>query len=162
MTPEAGKRIDSASRVIKALPQIIYQAYLNPDWLASWLPPRGMKARVDEFDPRAGGTYRIVLTYDDPNHVAPGKSSAHGDVVRGRFLELVPGERIVQLVEFESDDPAFAGEMRMTWLLVPVPGGTNVIIRGENVPPGIRAEDHEAGFTSTLENLAAFVERHEP
>jgi uncharacterized protein YndB with AHSA1/START domain len=53
----------------------------------------------------------MALTYDQPDHSAPGKTSEHSDVVRGRFLELVPNERIVQLVEFESEDPAFVGEI---------------------------------------------------
>ena len=158
MATEAGKRVDSASRLIKAAPRRIYQAYLDPHALSAWLPPAGMTARIDAFEPRAGGAYRMALTYDQPDHAAPGKTSQHADVVRGRFLELVPDERIVQLVEFESKDPAFAGEMEMTWLLTAVPGGTHVAILCENVPEGIRHEDHEAGLRSTLENLAAFTE----
>lgn len=73
-------------------------------------------------------------------------------------MELIPNQRMVQTVVFESDDPAFAGEMRMTWTLAPVPGGTNVTVRCENVPAGIGHEDHQAGLRSTLENLAAFTE----
>ncbi|MDB6103564.1 MAG: Aha1 domain family protein [Gammaproteobacteria bacterium] len=64
----------------------------------------------------------------------------------------------MQLVEFESDDPAFGGAMKMTWTLTAVPGGTEVAILCENVPEGIRHEDHAAGLKSTLENLAAFLE----
>jgi uncharacterized protein YndB with AHSA1/START domain len=82
-------------------------------------------------------------------------------IVRGRFLAWIPHERIVQLVEFESDDPAFAGEMTLTWTLTAVEGGTKVDIRAGHVPPGIRPDDHEAGFRSTLENLAAFTERQD-
>jgi uncharacterized protein YndB with AHSA1/START domain len=158
MTTEAGRRVDSASRLIKASPRSIYQAYMDPQALISWLPPAGMTARIDAFDPREGGVYRMALTYDQSDHSAPGKTSEHSDVVRGRFLELVADERIVQLVEFESKDPAFAGEMKITWLLTAVPGGTHVAILCENVPEGIRHEDHEAGLRSTLENLAAFAE----
>jgi hypothetical protein len=73
-------------------------------------------------------------------------------------VELIPNERIVQLVIFESDDPAFAGEMRMTWCLSPAAVGTEVSITCENVPEGIRKEDHDAGLRSALENLAKFVE----
>jgi uncharacterized protein YndB with AHSA1/START domain len=158
MAAQSGQRIDSASRVIKASLRTIYQAHIDPDALVSWLPPSGMRARIDGYNPREGGTYRMVLTYDQPNHSAPGKTSEHSDVVRGRFLELVPNERIVQLVEFESEDPAFAGEMKIAWTLTAVPEGTNVTIRCENVPAGIRHEDHEAGLRSTLDNLAAFAE----
>jgi uncharacterized protein YndB with AHSA1/START domain len=117
-----------------------------------------MTARIDAFEPREGGAYRMALTDDRPDHAAPGKTSDHADVVRGRFLELVPDERIVQLVAFESEDPAFAGEMTMTWTLTAAPGGTNVAIRCERVPEGIRPDDHEAGLRAALANLAAFTE----
>lgn len=158
MAREASPRVDSASRLIKASPRSIYQAYMDPDALISWLPPAGMTARIDAFDPREGGAYRMALIYNQPDHTAPGKTSEHSDVVRGRFLELIPDERIVQLVAFESTDPAFAGEMTMTWILTAVPGGTNVVILCENVPEGIRPDDHAVGLRSTLENLAAFTE----
>jgi uncharacterized protein YndB with AHSA1/START domain len=158
MAHELGVRVDSASRLIKAPSRRIYQAFMDPTALVSWLPPKGMNARFEAHDPRQGGTYRMVLAYEDPDHSAPGKTSEHTDVVRGRFLELIPDESIVQSVEFESEDPTFAGEMKMTWTLTAVPGGTEVSIRCENVPEGIRPEDHEAGLRSTLENLAAFAE----
>lgn len=149
------KRIDSASRIIKASPQKIYKAFVEPEALVSWLPPKGMKGHIYEFDPRAGGAYRMSLTYLQPDPSTQGKTSEDTDVVKGRFLELVPDERIVQSVEFQSDDPAFAGEMIMTWSLAAVPEGTAVTIVCENVPEGIRKEDHDVGLRSTLENLAA-------
>jgi uncharacterized protein YndB with AHSA1/START domain len=117
-----------------------------------------MKGQVYAFDARNGGAYRLSLTYVDPDHSTPGKTSEHADVIQGRFLELVPNERIVQLVEFESEDPAFEGTMKMTWTLATVPAGTEVTIICENVPEGIRQQDHDAGLRSTLENLAAFTE----
>lgn len=159
MKNESGKkRVDSASRVIRASPRTLYQAYMDPEALISWLPPEGMTGRIDAFEPSVGGTYRMTLTQDQPDPSAPGKTSEDSDTVRGRFLELVPDERIVQQVEFESEDPAFAGLMTMTWTLTAVPGGTEVTVLCENVPEGIRQEDHEAGIRSTLENLAAFTE----
>jgi uncharacterized protein YndB with AHSA1/START domain len=159
MTNEPGtKRVDSASRVIMASPQTIYRALMDPDAIASWRPPEGMKAHIDTFDPHEGGTYRMSLAYTDTDHAVPGKTSEHNDVVQGRFLELVPNERIVELVEFESDDPAFAGAMTIITTLTAVPGGTEVAIRCENVPSGIRPGDHQVGMTSTLKNLAAFTE----
>jgi uncharacterized protein YndB with AHSA1/START domain len=75
-----------------------------------------------------------------------GKSSDNSDVAQGEFFELVPGKRIVQRIVFESEDPAFAGAMIMTWHLDEVPGGTQVTIVCENVPEGIRQKDHEAGM----------------
>jgi uncharacterized protein YndB with AHSA1/START domain len=152
------RRIDSASRVIKASPQTIYRAFLDPVALVSWLPPKGMTAEVRGFDPREGGSYRMTLTYDEPDHAAPGKTAEHTDVVQGEFLELDPDRRIVQRVRFESEDPVFGGAMTMTWSLAAVPDGTEVTILCENVPEGIRKEDHDAGLRSTLENLAAYTE----
>jgi uncharacterized protein YndB with AHSA1/START domain len=110
VTKTSGKRrTDSASRAIMASPRTIYRAFMDPKALASWLPPEGMKGHIYEFDAREDGSYRMVLTYDRSDHSTPGKTSEHSDVVRGRFLQLAPDEQIVQLVEFESEDPAFAG-----------------------------------------------------
>ncbi|MBB6670369.1 SRPBCC family protein [Cohnella nanjingensis] len=157
MTNSSGKRTDSATRVIQASPQTIYQAFIDPEALVSWLPPKGMKGHIQAFDAREGGAYQMSLTYIGTDHT-PGKTSEDADVVQGKFLELIPDERIVQFVEFESDDPAFAGGMTMTWALAAVPGGTQVTIVCQNVPEGIRKEDHDEGLRSSLENLAAFVE----
>ncbi|WCK56806.1 SRPBCC family protein [Aneurinibacillus sp. Ricciae_BoGa-3] len=152
------KRTDSASRVIKASPHNIYKAFVDPEALVSWLPPKGMKGHILEFDARTGGAYRMSLTYLETSHSTQGKTSEHTDVVKGKFLELTPEERIVQIVEFQSDDPAFAGEMIMTWTLAAVPEGTTVTIVCENVPEGIRKEDHDVGLRSSLENLADYIE----
>jgi len=154
------KRIDSATRVIKASQQTIYKACIDPEaWLA-WLPPKGMIGQIYEFDARNGGTYRMSLTYVEAEHAVHGKTTENTDVVQGRFLELVPDERIVQLVEFESNDPMFAGAMTMIWTFSAVPGGTEVSIICENVPEGIRQEDHIVGLKSSLENLSIFVEKN--
>lgn len=159
MTHTPGKkRTDSASRVIKALPHHIYKALIDPEAQVVWLPPKGMKAHIYEFDARAGGAYRMSLTYLEPDPATHGKSSEDTDVVQGRFLECIPDERLVQLAEFQSDDPAFAGEMIMTWNLTAAPEGTLVTIVCENVPEGIRKEDHDEGLRSSLENLAEYVE----
>jgi uncharacterized protein YndB with AHSA1/START domain len=146
------------SRIIKAPRRTIYQAFLDPLAWAAWLAPNGMKGQVYEFDPQPGGAYRMSLTYQQPGHATSGKTSEHSDVVQGQFLELIPDERVVQQVEFESDDPAFAGAMTIIWALDDVPGGTEVTILCENVPEGIQPGDHELGIKSTLENLAAFTE----
>lgn len=151
------KRTDSASRVIMASPQTIYQAFLNPESLVSWLPPKGMSGQIDMFYPREGGTYKVTLTYET-DHSNPGKTSENTDVFQGRFLNLVPDKQIVQLVKFDSDDPDFSGEMIQKWLMEGTSGGTKVTIICENVPKGIRKEDHGIGLRSTLENLAFFTE----
>ena len=152
------KRTDSGSRVIQAPREAIYQAYLDPEAVMAWRPPEGMRARVFAFDARVGGKYRMAFEYTAPAHAGLGKTSENLDCFEGEFVELVPNERIVERVVFESDDPAFAGEMTVITTLAEVPGGTEVTIRCENVPHGISASDHEAGLKSTLQNLAAFTE----
>jgi uncharacterized protein YndB with AHSA1/START domain len=159
MTTESGKEGPlSVSRVIMASPQCIYQAFLDPQAVATWRPPEGMRAHVYAFEPREGGTFRMSLDYVDASHAVRGKTSEHSDVVQGRFLELVPYERIVERIEFESNDPAFAGTMLLTTTLTAVSGGTKVTVLCQNAPKGIRRSDHETGIRSTLKNLAAFTE----
>jgi uncharacterized protein YndB with AHSA1/START domain len=154
----AGKtRTDTASRLVKASPGAVYNAFVDPAVLTRWLPPKGMRARIERFEPHPGGLYRMVLTYDDPSG-APGKATAGSDIVEGRFVALDPGERIVWEVGFVSDDPAFAGTMTMTWRFKAVRDGTEVNILCENVPAGIVKADHDTGLRSTLENLARFIE----
>ena len=150
-------RTDIGRRIIHATPRAIYDAFVDPDAQMRWLPPDGMTARFERFEPWPGGRYRLTLTFTG-DHATEGKSSADADTVEGRLVELIPGERIVQTADFESDDPAFAGTMTMTWSLRAVPGGTEVTITASDVPPGISAEDHAQGLASTLSNLASFLE----
>lgn len=138
--PSSEKRMDSASRVIKATPQTIYQAFINPEALVSWLPPEGMSGRIDSFDAREGSDYRMILTYTGADHANLGKSSENTDVVQGKFLALVPNKSIVQSIGFESEDSVYAGSMTMTWTLTELAEGTKVTIVCENVPEGIRQE----------------------
>ena len=151
-------RTDRASRVIVAPPDRVFAALVDPDALAAWLPPAGMTGRFERFDARPGGSYRMVLTYADAS-AAPGKTTAGSDVVEARFVDIVPGVRVVQAVTFVADDPAFAGTMTMTWAVTATEDGTRVDIRADGVPAGISAEDHAAGLASSLANLAAHVER---
>jgi hypothetical protein len=77
---------------------------------------------------------------------------------RGRYVETVPNDRVVQAVAFVSDDPALAGTMTMTWAVRAVDGGTRIEITADDVPDGVSADDHAAGLTSSLDNLAGYVE----
>lgn len=160
--PPGAKRIDRGSRLIRATPAVLYRALVDPEAVVAWLPPAGMTGRLLAFEPRVGGAFRMELRYDgsDPSDPsAPrGKTSEDTDLVEGTFVELAPDARVVQRFEFRSDDPAFAGAMTMTWTLTPTGEGTRVAIAAEDVPEGVRPEDHEAAFRSTLENLAAFTE----
>lgn len=147
---------DTASRVIDASPDRVYAALVDPDALTAWLPPAGMTGRFERFDARPGGSYRLILTYADAAS-ARGKATADSDIVEARFVDLLPGVRVVQAVHFVSEDPAFTGTMRMTWELRAVDGGMHVEIRVDDVPVGIAAEEHAAGLNSSLSNLAAYV-----
>jgi uncharacterized protein YndB with AHSA1/START domain len=149
-------RTDRASRVIDAPVSRVFNALVDRDALETWLPPRGMTARFERFDPTPGGSHRMVLTYADPT-ASPGKSSADSDIVEARYVDVVPDERVVQAVDFVSDDPAFAGTMTVTWTVGAVEGGTRVELIADDVPDGISADDHAAGLTSSLENLASYV-----
>ena len=100
----------------------------------------------------------MVLTYSDASG-APGKASADSDIVEARFVDIVPGRRVVQAVRFASDDPAYAGTMIMTWEVTAADTGTRVDIVAENVPDGISAQDHAAGLNSSLTKLAAYLEQ---
>ncbi|WLW57303.1 SRPBCC family protein [Streptomyces sp. YU58] len=151
-------RIDRADRVIAASPAAVYGALLDRESLEAWMPPEGMRGRVERWDPRPGGGFRMILTYLDASD-SPGKTSDATDVVDVEFADLVPAERVVQRAVFEADDPAYAGTMTMTWHLVPAGGGTEVTVTAVDVPPGIDQADHEAGIASSLANLASYVER---
>ncbi len=146
------------SRIIKAPRTKVYWAFLDPAAVAAWLAPDTMRGRVHAFDPREGGQFRISLVYQNPEDSQRGKTSGDTDTYHGRFAKLVPYEKIVEVIEFESQEPGFAGEMTMTVMLADVEGGTEVSLLYENVPRGIRPEDNEAGSRSSLQKLAALVE----
>ncbi|HUQ40304.1 MAG TPA: SRPBCC family protein [Acidimicrobiales bacterium] len=151
-------RTDTATRVIAAPVETVFAALVDPDALLTWLPPQGMTGRFERFDGRPGGSYRLVLTHDDPVE-APGKATADSDIVEARFVDITRGERIVQAVDFVSDDPQYAGTMTMTWELAGLAEGTRVTITATDVPRGISAADHAKGLASSLANLAAYAER---
>src|ERR671923_1030977 len=118
-------RTDRASRVIAAPPERVWTALVNPEALRAWLPPSGMIGRFERFDGRPGGSYRMVLTYSDASS-APGKATVDSDIVEARFVDIVPGERVVQAVDFVSDDPAYAGTKVLTWQGTPADAGAHV------------------------------------
>jgi uncharacterized protein YndB with AHSA1/START domain len=115
-----------------------------------------MTAAVHAFDPRPGGAIRISLTYDSPQ--GQGKTAAQTDTFHGRFVALLPDERVVEEVEFETSDPGFAGLMRMTTTLTDAAGGTDVVMLHEGIPAGISAADNETGTRMALDKLAGLLE----
>ncbi len=145
--------------MIPAAREQVYAALLDPVALETWLPPGNMVGRILAFDPRPGGIFRMELTYLDGS---TGKSSEHSDVTEVTFVELLRNERVVQRVEFDSDDPSFAGTMTMTWSLREAGDGTTVEIRADDVPPGISPDDHANGMAASLNNLADFLAASHP
>jgi uncharacterized protein YndB with AHSA1/START domain len=134
----------------------VYAALIDANAVARWKVPDGMTCQVHAFEAREGGAFRISLTYETPTEA--GKTAAHTDTYRGRFVELVPGERVVEVDEFETTDPALAGEMKITITLVDADGGTQVLGVHEGLPPGLSLADNQVGWESSLARLAALVE----
>jgi uncharacterized protein YndB with AHSA1/START domain len=159
MTEPFAKRASTqVSKIIKTPRQAVYQACLDPAAVALWRAPENMKGHVHVFDAREGGTFRMSLTYQDPEHSPGGKTSEDTDTFHGRFIELVPCEKIVEVIEFESRDPRFAGEMEITTSFTDTDEGTEITVLCQDIPAGIRLEDNEMGCKSSLQNLAALIE----
>lgn len=144
------------SRHVRAPRPAVYRALLDADAIARWRVPDGMTSRVHEFDAREGGAFRVSLTYDAPDN--SGKSTAHTDTYHGHFETLVPDERVVEVIEFETADPAFAGVMTMTTTLTDADGGTEILVVHDGIPDGVSAADNETGTRMALDSLAALVE----
>jgi uncharacterized protein YndB with AHSA1/START domain len=134
----------------------VYRAFVDANAIARWMVPTGMTSQVHAFEGREGGTFRISLTYDAPTGV--GKTTAHTDTFHGRFVKLVPNESVVEVVEFETADPALRGEMTITITLTDADGGTEVLAVHDGLPPGLPTADNEVGWQSSLAKLAALVE----
>ncbi|MFE9924200.1 SRPBCC domain-containing protein [Streptomyces sp. NPDC005774] len=135
----------------------VYRALVSADAIARWRVPPGMRGEVHEFEACEGGRFRMSLTYDAPGTV--GRSAAHTDTYHGSFARLVPDEMVVELLEFETEDPALRGTMTMTTTLTDADGGgTDVLVVHEGVPDAVPAADNEAGSRWALTHLARFVE----
>jgi uncharacterized protein YndB with AHSA1/START domain len=134
----------------------VYRALIDPTSVATWMVPTGMTSHVHTFEAREGGAFRISLTYDEPT--GAGKTTAHTDTYHGRFVTLVPDELVVEVVEFETNDPAMRGEMTITIALEDADGGTDIVAVHDNLPSGLRPSDNDAGWRSSLAKLSALVE----
>jgi uncharacterized protein YndB with AHSA1/START domain len=144
----------SASKVVRAPPDEVYEAFMNPAILVEWLPPGEMTGRIHQFDAHAGGGYRMSLFYPPTESAHRGKTAEREDMVSVRFVELVPARRIVQAVTFHTTDPSLMGAMTLVATFEEVPDGTEVAIACTDLPPGLRPEDNEAGSRESLEKLA--------
>ncbi|MGY1704939.1 SRPBCC family protein [Geodermatophilus sp. SYSU D00697] len=144
------------ARHIRAPRAAVYRALLDADAVARWKVPPGMTAQVHEFTGGEGGTFRISLTYDEPGPA--GKTTTHTDTYRGRFARLVPDQQVVEVDEFESDDPALRGEMTITITLADADGGTDLVAVHDGLPDVVSPTDNETGWRLSLDRLAALVE----
>ncbi|MFB7597804.1 SRPBCC domain-containing protein [Streptomyces sp. NPDC056160] len=145
---------------VRAPRTAVYAALVDPEAIARWRVPAGMRGHVHEFEAREGGRFRVSLTYDTP--AGDGKSAPRTDTYHGRFARLVPDERVVEVLEFETADPALRGTMTMTTTLTDADGGTDVLIVHEGIPDAVPAPDNERGTRMALANLARLVEGHQP
>jgi uncharacterized protein YndB with AHSA1/START domain len=138
-------------RVLRATPDRVYRAFLDPDAKAKWLPPHGFTGKVHHLDPRVGGTYKMSFT-----NFTSGKSHSFG----GTYLELAPNEVLRWTDRF--DDPGLPGEMTVTVRLKKVSVGTELNIVQEGIPDAIPAEACTLGWQESLTLLAQLVEPEIP
>ena len=138
-------------RVLRATPERIYRAFLDPDAMAKWLPPNGFTGKVHHLDAKVGGTYKMSFT-----NFTTRQSHSFG----GEYLELVPNERIRHTDKF--DDPNLPGEMTITVSLRKNIAGTEIKITQEGIPDAIPVEMCYLGWQESLEKLAKLVEPEIP
>lgn len=134
-------------RVLRAPPERIYRAFLDPDAMAKWLPPNGFTGKVHQLDAKVGGTYKMSFT---------DFSSGHSHSFGGEYLELVPHERIRHTDRF--DDPNLSGQMVTTISLKAVSGGTELNVVQEGIPEAIPPEACYLGWQESLVLLGKLVE----
>ena len=138
-------------RVLRAKPERVYRAFLDADAMAKRLPPNGFTGRVHHIDAKVGGTYKMSFT-----NFSTGQSHSFG----GKYLELVPNERIRHTDKF--DDPNLPGEMQTTVSIRQVSFGTELNIVQEGIPEAIPPEACYLGWQESLTLLAQLVEAEIP
>lgn len=138
-------------RVLRAPPERVYRAFLEPAAMARWLPPYGFTATVDRMDAKVDGTWRMAFT---------NFGNGHSHWFGGRYLELVPGERLRYTSKF--DDPNLPGEMTTTVVLRKVSCGTEITCTQEGIPSVIPEEMCYLGWQESLLQLARLVEPEIP
>jgi len=138
-------------RVLRAAPEKIYRAFLDPDAMVKWLPPHGFTGKVHHMDARVGGSYKMSFT-----NFSTGLGHAFG----GEYLELLQNERIRHTDRF--DDPNLPGVMQVTVSLKKVWCGTELAIVQEGIPEVIPLEACYLGWQESLTLLAQLVEAEIP
>lgn len=134
-------------RVLAASPEKVYRTFVEPDALASWIPPHGFVCTVDELDARPGGKHHASF-----RNFTTGESHSFG----GEYLDVIPGERLVYTDRF--DDPGLPGEMTVTVTMKQVAVGTELTIEQKGLPDVIPVEACVLGWQQSLQKLASLVE----
>jgi uncharacterized protein YndB with AHSA1/START domain len=137
--------------VLRASPERVYRAFLDPDAMAKWLPPHGFTGTVHDMDPRVGGGYRMSFT-----NFGTGKSHSFS----GKYVELTPYSQLRYTDQF--DDPNLPGEMQVTIALKAVACGTELTIVQDGIPAAIPVEFCYLGWQESLTLLAHLVEPEIP
>jgi uncharacterized protein YndB with AHSA1/START domain len=134
-------------RVIAAKPNKVYRAFVEPDAIASWLPPFGFLCTVHELDPRTGGKHRMSF-----RNFTSGNSHSFG----GTYVEVVPGQKLIYTDKF--DDPNLPGEMKVTVTFKAVSCGTELTVEQRDLPDVIPPDQCYLGWQESLEKLKKLVE----
>ena len=138
-------------RVLRAPPERIFRAFLDGAAMARWLPPYGFTGQVHQMEAKVGGSWRMSFT-----NFSGGGSHSFG----GKYLELVPGERLRYTSTF--DDPGLPGEMQTTVTLKRGVMGTEMNVVQEGIPDAIPADACYLGWQESLLQLARLVEPEIP
>ena len=145
-----------ATRWVRAAPAEVYRTLLDPYAVAAWRVPNGMTATIHQFDAREGGRFRISLHPGGLGEAS--ETPERAETFRGQFTRLVPGQLVVEAIEFESPDPAMAGVLTITTELREADGGCEVTMIYDDIPPGAGPASDEVGIQMALVRLAAWVE----
>ena len=147
------------SKIIQADKETVFNAFTDPKALAYWLAPYGMTGKVHDFDMRIGGGYEMSLYYKDSEN--KGKTAGQEDRFSATFIEINPNEKIVQKINFQSDNDQFKDEMTMEVQFEKLStNSTRVTIIFRNIPTGIDPKDNEDGTEQSLQKLAKYLEGH--
>lgn len=144
------------TRLLAAPPSAVYSAFTTPQAIETWMAPDAMRGTVHRFELRVGGGYAMSLFYPQRD-AAQGKTAEGEDRYDARFVTLVPDERVVLAIRFDTNDSSLQGEMIMDVTLVPADSGTQVTIAFRDIPPGIDPADNAAGTEASLDKLAAYL-----